>query len=242
LDPNDAAFGLTFLQAGCCRWECRTSRSIRKDFIGVQLNWIERLFILSPIRALLQRHWEARQLLAMGGPLTGAHVLETGCGPGFGIDLLYRRFKVARVDAFDIDPKMIALVRQRRRNPAIAELGCGWATFGTFPWPTPPTTRLSISARFTMWTVGVRQSAKSFRVLKPGGSVLLRRDSQPLHHPSVAGQAHGSSSSRIASIPPQFIYALQQNDFRLFIGYRQLAHLYLWEVAIKSHHGRHGRG
>ncbi|MFZ0728128.1 MAG: hypothetical protein WAM61_20280, partial [Desulfobacterales bacterium] len=51
----------------------------KKESAAVQLNWIERFFILSPIRALLQRHWETRQLLAMGGPLTGAHVLETGC-------------------------------------------------------------------------------------------------------------------------------------------------------------------
>ena len=80
----------------------------------MQLNWIERLFILSPIRAFLQRHWEARQLLAMGGPLTGAHVMEASCGPGFGIDPLHRRFKAARVDAFDLYPKMIAFVRQRQ--------------------------------------------------------------------------------------------------------------------------------
>ncbi len=88
----------------------------KQENSSVKLNWIERLFIISPIRALLQRYWEARQLLAMGGPLTGALVLETGCGPGFGIDLLYRRFKAARVDAFDLDPKMIALVRQRQRS------------------------------------------------------------------------------------------------------------------------------
>jgi len=46
---------------------------------------------------------------------TGAHVLESGYGPGFEIDLLYRRFKAARVDAVDIDPKMIALLRRRQR-------------------------------------------------------------------------------------------------------------------------------
>jgi hypothetical protein len=161
-DPNDAASGLTLPR------HARTLpvglqnqiRSLTKEFAGMQLNWIERLFILSPLRALLQRHWEARQLLAMGGPLTGAHVLETGCGPGFGIDLLYRRFKAARVDAFDLDPKMIALVRQRQRNPAVAGPGCGWATSGTFRWPTRPTTRLSTSGRSTTWSAGARQSAK----------------------------------------------------------------------------------
>ena len=82
----------------------------------MQLNWLERWFILSPLRAFLMHHLEVRQLLKMGGPLPGSRVLETGCGPGFGVDPLYRRFKAARVDAFDLDPKMIALVRKRQRT------------------------------------------------------------------------------------------------------------------------------
>jgi len=80
----------------------------------MQLNPIERLFILSPVRAFLLHHLEVRQLLEMGGPLPGAHVLEIGCGPGFGIEALYRRFNVGRADAFDLDPDMTA--RAHRRN------------------------------------------------------------------------------------------------------------------------------
>lgn len=66
----------------------------------MKLNFLERLFILSPIRAFLQNHLETRQLLAMGGSMQGAKVLEVGCGPGFGIDLLYSKFKVSSADAF----------------------------------------------------------------------------------------------------------------------------------------------
>ena len=66
----------------------------------MQLNFFERLFILSPFRAFLQNHLETRQLLKMGGPIRRARVLEVGCGPGFGIDLLFNRFKISSVDAF----------------------------------------------------------------------------------------------------------------------------------------------
>jgi trans-aconitate methyltransferase len=91
----------------------------------MQLNFIERLFILSPIRAFLQNHLETRQLLKMGGCMPGAKVLEVGCGPGFGIDLLYSKFKAASVDAFDVDPKMVFHVRQRQ-NQKNRRLSSGW--------------------------------------------------------------------------------------------------------------------
>jgi hypothetical protein len=47
----------------------------------MQLNFWERFFILSPLRPLVQRHLEARQLFQMGGQLNGGLALEIGCGP-----------------------------------------------------------------------------------------------------------------------------------------------------------------
>lgn len=69
----------------------------------MQLNFLERLFILSPFRAFLQNHLETRQLLEKGGPTKRAQALEVGCGPGFAIDLFYNRFNVSNVDAFKQD-------------------------------------------------------------------------------------------------------------------------------------------
>jgi ubiquinone/menaquinone biosynthesis C-methylase UbiE len=203
-----------------------------KESAGVQLNWIERLFILSPIRALLQRHWEARQLLAMGGPLTGAHVLETGCGPGFGIDLLYRRFKVARVDAFDIDPKMIALVRQRRRSGGrrtrlwvgnLRHIPVADASYDAV-------VNFGAIHHVDRWREAI---GEIFRVLKPGGAFYCEEIlSRYITHPLLGRLMDHPQEDRFNT--PQFIYALQQNGF-LIHEYRQLAHLYLWEVAIRPH-------
>lgn len=78
------------------------------------LNRVEKWMMNNPARAAVQRHFEARRLLAMGGPLPhGAHALEVGCGRGVGAELLFERFGAARVDAFDLDPQMVGLARER---------------------------------------------------------------------------------------------------------------------------------
>jgi ubiquinone/menaquinone biosynthesis C-methylase UbiE len=207
----------------------------KQEYSGLQLNWIERLFILSPIRALLQRHWEAQQLLAMGGPLTGAHVSETGCGPGFGIDLLYRRFKAARVDAFDLDPKIIALARQRQRT------GGRHARLWVGNLRHIPVADASYDAVVNFGTIHHvypwrKAIGEIFRVLKPGGSFFCEEIlSRYITHPLLGRLMAHPQEDRFDT--PQFIFALQQNGFRIH-GYRQLAHLYLWVVAIKDNHCR----
>jgi ubiquinone/menaquinone biosynthesis C-methylase UbiE len=203
---------------------------VKKEFIGMRLNWIERLFILSPIRALLQRHWEARQLLAMGGPLTGAYVLETGCGPGFGIDLLYRRFKAARVDAFDLDPKMIALVRQRKeiRNRRTRLWVGNLRHIPVADASYDAVVNFGAIHHVVRWRQAIGEIA---RVLKPGGRFYCEEIlSRYITHPLLGRLMDHPQQDRFDT--PQFIFALQQNGFRIR-AYRQMADLYLWVVAVK---------
>ena len=197
----------------------------------MQLNWIERLFILSPLRAFLQSHLEARQLLNLGGPLPGAHVLETGCGPGFSIDLLYHRFKVARVDAFDLDPKMISLVRRRRQA----------SKHRTRLWVGNirhiPVSGASYDAVFNFGAihhvVRWRQALSEIaRVLKPGRPFYCEEIlSKYITHPILGKLMDHPQEDRFDT--PQFISALRQSGFRIQ-AYRQLADLYLWVVAVKK--------
>jgi ubiquinone/menaquinone biosynthesis C-methylase UbiE len=49
----------------------------------------------------------------MGGPVTGAHTLEIGCGTGAGIQLILTKFGAARVDAFELDTSSARWARQR---------------------------------------------------------------------------------------------------------------------------------
>jgi len=77
------------------------------------LNRIEKALMNNAARSACQRHLEARQLLALGGRLGGGVALEVGCGGGVGVAIILERFGADRVDAFDLDPDMVALARQR---------------------------------------------------------------------------------------------------------------------------------
>lgn len=77
------------------------------------LNRVEYALMNNPIRAALQRHVEARRLLRMGGGMSGGRALEIGCGRGVGVQLILEMFGADSVDAFDLDPRTVALARRR---------------------------------------------------------------------------------------------------------------------------------
>ena len=85
------------------------------------LNRLELLLMNNPVRAGVQRRFEARWLLEMGGLSAGAAALEMGCGRGIGAEIILDLFGAASVDAFDLDPRMVALARRRlvTRGPRV---------------------------------------------------------------------------------------------------------------------------
>jgi len=79
------------------------------------LNRVEYALMNNSLRAAIQRHFEAARLLGMGGPMRGGKALEIGCGRGVGTELILDVFGAEEVDAFDLDPRMVALARARLR-------------------------------------------------------------------------------------------------------------------------------
>jgi len=79
----------------------------------VLLNRVEKAMMNNPIRELLQRHYEVRKLIRMGGRVEGKRCLEVGCGRGVGAELVLDQFGAASVDAFDLDERMLELARRR---------------------------------------------------------------------------------------------------------------------------------
>jgi ubiquinone/menaquinone biosynthesis C-methylase UbiE len=77
------------------------------------LNAVEKALMNNPVRAMAQRWFEAPRLRAMGGTAQGARALEVGCGRGVGTELVLDVFGAARVDAFDLDPDMVARAQAR---------------------------------------------------------------------------------------------------------------------------------
>ena len=82
------------------------------------LNRLEYALMNNPFRAAMQRHWGAKRLLRMGGPVPGATVLEIGCGRGIGVEIILDLFEAKHVDAFDLEARMISKAQNRLRSRA----------------------------------------------------------------------------------------------------------------------------
>lgn len=67
----------------------------------------------NPIRAAVQKYFEVPRLMRMGGVMNGGVALEIGCGRGIGTELILGLFGADRVDAFDLDSRMIDLAHKR---------------------------------------------------------------------------------------------------------------------------------
>lgn len=79
----------------------------------MKMNRIEKFFMNNPVRAAIQRYYEAPLLIKLGGRVDGLRVLEVGCGRGIGTEIIFERFGARTVDSFDIDPEMVAKARKR---------------------------------------------------------------------------------------------------------------------------------
>lgn len=79
----------------------------------MKLNSIEKALMNNPVRALLQRGYEAPLMERLGGRTEGLRVLEIGCGRGVGTEIIFERFGAREVHAFDLDPEMIDQAKAR---------------------------------------------------------------------------------------------------------------------------------
>lgn len=96
------------------------ARSRAQDPLGrrvaLRLGRLEYLLMNSRVRAAIQRRHEAPHLLELGGRPDAGRFLEVGCGRGVGVEILFERFGATRVDAFDLDPSMVAIAASRLRG------------------------------------------------------------------------------------------------------------------------------
>lgn len=72
----------------------------------MKLNWIERLFVTSPVRLLMQS-LEVGWLREKFPLKPGCEILEIGCGGGAGARLILDKFKPAQLYLSDLDAGMV---------------------------------------------------------------------------------------------------------------------------------------
>lgn len=147
------------------------------------LNRAEYALMNNPVRAAIQRHFEARRLLRLGGRMSGGRALEIGCGCGVGIPLILRVFGADSVDAFDLDPRMVARARTRlSAYGSQARLWVGDATAMSVPDATfDAVFDFGIIHHVPEWR---RALAEVNRVLKPGGRFYAEEVLRPfIVHP-----------------------------------------------------------
>lgn len=96
----------------------------------MKLNRVEKALMNNPVRACLQKRYEAALLERLGGRVEGGRVLEVGCGRGVGTEIIFKRFGAREVQAFDLDPDMVHKARTRlsRYPPNRLRLHVGDAT------------------------------------------------------------------------------------------------------------------
>ena len=139
----------------------------------MNLNRVEKALMNNPVRAALQRTYEAGTLERLGGRVDGQLVLEIGCGRGVGTEILLDRFGASRVLALDLDPDMLARAAQRLRRHIPERVTLGLADAARLPVADE-----SVDAVFDFgivhhvpeWRSAL---AEARRVLRPGGRLYF---------------------------------------------------------------------
>src|SRR5688572_30029049 len=192
-------------------------------------NRVEKLTMNNPLRAAVQRRFEARRLLEMGGPVAGGSCLEIGCGRGVGTQIVLDRFGAGRVDAFDLDPDMVEQARTRLGSDHRVRLWVGDATAIDAPDGTYDAVfDFGIVHHVPTWRDALQEV---HRVLRPGGrfyaeEVLARF----IHHPVWRRLLDHPMEDRFDAAG--FARGLEEQGFQL-VARRELLGQVAWFVADK---------
>jgi ubiquinone/menaquinone biosynthesis C-methylase UbiE len=194
----------------------------------MKLNFLERFFILNPVRPLIQRHLEARQLLKLGGSLTDGLVLEVGCGPGAGIDLLFDLFGATTVHAFDLDDRMVHHARRRHvRRTAAVQLWTGNVRHIPVPDGTYDAVfNFGALHHVVDWRAALEEIR---RVLKPGGRFYCEEILKYyITHPFWGRLMKHPQADRFDGV--DFVAALKHSGLKVR-DVREMGNLYIWITA-----------
>ena len=185
----------------------------------MKVNWLERLWVNSPVRLLVQRQ-ETGFFKRLRDMAPGGHVLEIGCGRGAGAELILGNFRPRRVDALDLDHGMIRLARRRRLRQPNGPLFFYVADAQHLPYHDSSLDgvfNFGIIHHLEDWEQGVREIA---RVLKTGGGFYFEEIYPPLYaNPLFRHLLDHPTENRFHG--REFRGALRAAGLALLPGYRE---------------------
>jgi ubiquinone/menaquinone biosynthesis C-methylase UbiE len=79
----------------------------------MKLNALEFQLMNNPLRRLVQEYYEMKRFLALDASAATGRVLEIGCGSGNGTRLIQKYLRPERIDAIDLDERMIEIARRK---------------------------------------------------------------------------------------------------------------------------------
>lgn len=200
----------------------------------MKLNAVEMLLVNNPVRTVVQRLYEARLLLELGGRLDGAWVLEVGCGRGAGVEILLEQFGASQVYAIEIE--LSSFAARNAGWPHIgrrAMLALGGAEYLPFADQYfDAVVDFGVLHHVSRWQTAVTEIR---RVLKPGGRFFFEEVTRDalnrwlyrtlLEHPA---ENRFSEAEFVAELAAHGIELLQEprrilaNDIFIGVGhYRQ---------------------
>jgi len=143
-----------------------------------RMSALERLLILSPFRAWLQR-WEVSAFQRWSALEPGASILEVGCANGVSTKLLVDTVRPRRLVAFDFDPSMVERARRRLgRLPAGRPIALAVADATHMPFADgefDAVFEAGVVHHVPQWREALKEMG---RVLRPGGLLLFAEPSR----------------------------------------------------------------
>ncbi len=146
------------------------ANSNRYTVRAMLLNSIEYWAMNNPLRAYVQRHYEAPRLRRLSSG-SAASVLELGCGQGAGARIIYDLFEPERYVGIDLDPRMIERARSKASTLPNATFLEGDASDLDFPDASfDLVIEFGIIHHIPNWRDAL---AEVYRTLKAGGQFLF---------------------------------------------------------------------